>query len=351
LGPYPVSGKVLDKSGAPVAGVKIRFSSRTGTVRIPLPVTTAADGSWSQEGFGRARWFQATPVLRGWRFTPEQREYSQPTSELNFEGEGPFSVVGKVIDRTGRGVEGVKIVFSSGERGAIVPEAVVTDASGSFSQEGFWARFTYTARPYKEGWGFAPASQDFDISSTILAFTAREPYSVSGRITDRSGKGVGDFVVTFSASGAGDALFAVVRTASDGTFSQSGFCGGTTYRALPQHEDWTFIPAFREFEDASDQVNFEAREPEVVITVSSDYGSPIPPCGENVFIRGSSVDASVNAIVSEEPARVGPGRDQCPHPAVTVGCPLSLRKTRPSRGCGKRNTGCRSRLLLREAAR
>jgi len=299
-GPYSVSGKVTDADGNGLPGIKIVFSPRGGARTSPPAVTTAEDGAWSQSGFARGATYWAIPSARGTGFSPAYREFSGPATGLHFVENSPYSISGKVLDEKGDPVPGANIIFSSTRRSRNVPPPVLTGNDGTFAQSDFSPGASYRAIPQKTGWAFAPQQLDFNSSMTDIVFLGRAPFTVSGRVMNRSGQGVGDVQIIFAADDESAYTPEPVTTAGDGRFSQSGFWAGRGYKAIPKKGDaWTFLPGMHQFNDASGALDFEAHEPQATLTVISDHGTPTPPRGESVYAVGSTVSAAVDAMVLE----------------------------------------------------
>ena len=298
-GPYSVSGKVSDATGKGLAGVKIVFSPRGGVRWTPPSVLTAGDGSWSQAGFGRGSTYWAIPSGGETRFSPSYREFSGPAAGLDFVAGETYSISGKVLDEKGNPVSGVEVVFARRSRSGAVPARVATGQDGAFSQVGFSAGASYRATPQKVGWGFQPTYIDFGGWTENVVFIAKEPYAVSGRVTNGSGKGVAGVQLIFAADDPSAHTPIPVTTASDGTFSQTGFWGGRGYTAIPKKEGWSFTPGMRQFGGATSVLDFAASEPQAALAVVSDYGTPAPPRGRQTFALGTTLNAAVDPLVLE----------------------------------------------------
>lgn len=143
-----VSGTVTDAAGIPVAGARIHgsFSEEISSggegrqIRMALAIadggaakgaplaTTAADGSFTAE----IRRQVAEGANLGVRLTAAADDFgdSKPQRLVLKNGDtkegiklalrGAGSVAGKVVDGTGRGVQGVKVTLSSGEGGFVI---------------------------------------------------------------------------------------------------------------------------------------------------------------------------------------------------------------------------------------
>jgi len=175
-----ISGTVTDAGGSPVAGARIHGSfseeiSSSGDgrqVRMALAIgdggmnkgaplaTTGADGSFSAE----IRRQVAEGANLGIRLTAAADDFGDSKSErvvlkngdtkdgIKLALRGAGSVAGKVVDGTGRGVQGVKVTLGSGEGGFVImdggdmPEMGGSGQSGTSDVDG-----TFTIKGVPEG--------------------------------------------------------------------------------------------------------------------------------------------------------------------------------------------------------
>jgi VWFA-related protein len=296
-GPYAVSGRITDADGNPIAGVKIVFSPRRGTQKTPPAAVSGGDGTWSQSGFVRGNTYWAVPAANSTSFSPGYREFSGPATDLDFVESPRYAISGRALNSEGNPEPGVTIVFASVRRSAQVPAAVTTGSDGKFTQSGFAPGSPYRATAQKAGWTFVPQSFDFSAPMSDMVFVGKGPYAVSGKVINKSGQGVGDVQIVFVADDLSAYAPQPVVTAGDGTFHQSGFWSGRSYKAIPRKDRWTFLPGMLSFNDSANSLDFEAHEPQATLTVTSDYGTPSPSRGATTYAVGETVNAAVDVLV------------------------------------------------------
>lgn len=84
---------------------------------------------------------------------------------------------------------------------------------------------------------------------------APEIFSVGGNVTSPSGK-LSGVTLTFGRTSGTGTIPPRVQTASDGTFSQTGFVSGTTYKVTPSKPGYTFTPKNITFASGSSNLTF-----------------------------------------------------------------------------------------------
>jgi kumamolisin len=84
---FSVSGLTMEPSvGKAIVGATMTFTAISGVETVPAPVTTNADGSWSQAGFQAGGTYRVTPSMTNYTFTPAYLDFSSTTPTLNFTG-------------------------------------------------------------------------------------------------------------------------------------------------------------------------------------------------------------------------------------------------------------------------
>jgi len=175
---------------------------------------------------------------------------------------------------------GVTITFTRTSGSGAIPAPVTTLSNGAWSQTGFANDTHYRATPSMAGYTFTPPYIDWIGSNDSLDFTAAAPFGVSGAISGATQSGV---TITFSrVSGAG-AIPPAVTTRTDGRWSQTGFSTGTTYRARPSKDGFTFDPLYRDFSGTSSSLNFTAAPAVVSLQEALDHTS-------HTFTTGGDAD-------------------------------------------------------------
>jgi protocatechuate 3,4-dioxygenase beta subunit len=225
---YPISGRVTDGSGNPVAGVTI--SDGAGHT-----ATTDASGNYTVSCLS-AGTYTLTPSKTNYTFSPASRTISVPPSapDQNFTATAVLSsIAGRVTDGSGNPIAGVTISDGAGH-------TATSDASGNYTLSGL-AAGTYTLTPSKSGYTFSPASRTVSVppSATGQNFTATVvvTYSISGRVTDGSSNPVSG--VTLS-----DGVGHTVTTDTSGNYLFSGLAAGT-YTVTPSKSGCAFSPPSR----------------------------------------------------------------------------------------------------------
>ncbi|MGC9041156.1 MAG: carboxypeptidase regulatory-like domain-containing protein [Roseiflexus sp.] len=226
-----ISGRVVDSAGNGVAGATISDGMRSAT--------TNAQGFYTLSSVPPGT-YTLTPSHSDYIFTPSARSITvnRHLSDQNFTAIcASCSINGQVTDNAGNGVAGVTI--SDGAR------SVMTDAQG---------RYTLTNVPpgvatlvaTRSGYAFSPSSRSLTVDRHLSGqdFTATPaPYTVSGRITDSAGNGIGGVTVSDGARS--------VVTDGNGVFTLRNIPAGT-YTLTPSHGSDTFTPANRTVTVTSD---------------------------------------------------------------------------------------------------
>ncbi len=230
---YAVSGKVIDANNNVITGVTLGFSDGSS-------VTTGTDGSWSKSGLSGT--VTVTPSKSGYSFTPVSTQVTGTANNVNFTGTATFTASGRVTDGNGNGIEGVTISFL---HIAASFDSVTTDANGYWVRDGLIP--TVTVKPTKSGWHFDPESKSLKGSSSAVNFQGDPFYSVSGKVTDKKGKGIQGVWVNFSY------ISGSAKTDAQGNWSKANLYG--TVKVTPEGEG-TFLPASINVTQARSDVNF-----------------------------------------------------------------------------------------------
>lgn len=197
--PFSIFGKVTDGGGVGVPGVTLTFSLLSRAGAVPGAVTTDGNGEFSQGGFTNGAEYHVTPEKDDLRFSPVGRDFSVETasSALTFVLAAPYTLSGKVVDTSGKGVAGVEISFLCMTGDGELPAAVFSDEVGFWTQSGFSYGFGYVVSVKKAGYAFDPWYREASGAADDLDFTAAPPYSVSGRVADKLGRGIEGVEVGF----------------------------------------------------------------------------------------------------------------------------------------------------------
>jgi hypothetical protein len=238
---YTASGQVISKYGKSIAGVTLTFAATntTGTRSAPAPVTTDANGNWTQAGFESGTPYQVTPSRGTTSFSPSYRAFSDltaPNMSLNFQDPTTFNASGIVQTKNGVPIPGVTVAFATdyGPR----QNWVQTDATGRWSQTGFDPYVVNTAPLLLAGYTFSPAT--LTIGPAELLATGTSPYSASGTIVNSFGIALDGIVITITPDqGTAPNPFTTLK---DGKFSFSELEKLTKYTLVPAKASYQFNP-------------------------------------------------------------------------------------------------------------
>src|SRR5262249_23105251 len=155
-----------------------------------------------------------------------------------------FTASGKVTNGSGVGVPRITMIFSRvAANGTLpVPDQVLTDDIGNWSQSGFEEGVTFQVTPNNPDFSISPSGGTFGVSNPAQNFTARRFYSVSGKVLNGAdGKGIGAAKIQFSYPGSTSILSETISDAS-GAWRQSGFVEGDVYHVIASKENFGGTP-------------------------------------------------------------------------------------------------------------
>lgn len=151
-----------------------------------------------------------------------------------------YTVSGRVIDYTGKGIADILIKFSNGT-------SVKTAKDGTWKKSGFSRQITIT--PSDERWVFVPKSRTVKTGKSFLLFKGYpKPYKASGRVTDYSGKGLAGVKISFSNTQSSTV------TNDSGEWSYDGLKGAPL--VTPSKPGYIFIPSTRTASRTAGQITF-----------------------------------------------------------------------------------------------
>jgi hypothetical protein len=107
-------------------------------------------------------------------------------------------------------------------------------------------------------------------TSGNFSISPSEDFDASGMVTS-GGAGLSGVTINFSRVSGTGAIPASVSTVGSGGWSQTGFQLGTVYRATPSKTNCSFSPAFLDFSDANNNLNFTIAK--TAITSRAKLGS------------------------------------------------------------------------------
>jgi hypothetical protein len=233
-----ISGRVARAGGAGSPGVQIVLSgSKTDSA------TTDANGNFSFPGLLRGGHYRLTPAeSSNLIITPETTSVKNLLADrsVSFTSVPLHTLSGRVTKAGGTPITGVNVSLSGSETGE-----ALTDAGGNYSFPGLRADGTYTVTPSRRFYGFTPPERTFDTlaGNTTANFTgALRSHTVSGRVSDQFGVGMGGVTVHLNGAQA-----ATTQTDADGNYSFGGLTAGDTYAITPTARHFTFSPPAHDF--------------------------------------------------------------------------------------------------------
>lgn len=242
-GTFVIAGRVVNASGVGIPDVKIES---TGDVNDG--VFTNSTGAYTLTGAAPGT-YTITPEKSDATFTPASRNVTVTSANVtgvNFtgsgEGAGTLTISGRVTNRGGVGIAGVRIE-STGE----VEDGILTNANGFYTLTGAEAG-NYIVTPDKEGVVFSPSARSVNVSTTNVSDvnfvaqgggTGEGSLTISGRVVDGSGVGVPNVRIE-STGEVEDGIL----TNANGFYTLTGAAAGS-YTITPDKTDTGFTPAVR----------------------------------------------------------------------------------------------------------
>ena len=268
--PYAVSGKVLDGTGAAVAGVLVALSDPTDpTARTDL---TDANGAYAFPNLV-AGTYTVTPSKAESTFTPASRSATVGPSQSNVDftvATTTYSVSGTVTDASGP-LAGVTVTAGG--------QTATTGANGTYTLSGLVAG-TYDVTPSKAAYGFTPGSLAVIVGpdQTGVDFAGtQQVYSVSGVVTDSDAQPLAGVQVTANGH--------TLDTGADGAYTLPDLPSGT-YDVTVSLAEHAFTPASQSVTVGPDQVgiNFVGTENGYTISGVVKDGADQPLAGVTVTL-------------------------------------------------------------------
>ena len=243
----------------------------------------------------------ATPEKEGWVFSPEQRQYTNISSNvssdqlsdgINFVGVvyEPFPVSGRVTD-AGVGLAGVTVEFDNSGGTAL------TDGDGYYSMEmdPLWGGHI---TPSLEGYTFVPLFATLDpylsCDSTHVDFvvTPEAEVTISGYVRTESGAPLGGVVLDFGSAGETQTFFS-------GAYSKAvpvGWSGTVT----ASKSGYTFSPTSKTFSNVTTHQTQDFLGMPTTVTISGVVGtsSGSPMSGVGLTFSGSDGTVTTTTDVS-----------------------------------------------------
>lgn len=150
-----ISGLVVDKTGAGIAGVKVTIGN--------VSSMTDSSGKYSVENVSYGT-YTVTPAKTGYYFLPQTQSIMMDKSQTACKdivgSTEPFqnmgTVTGKVLDRNGKGIPNVTMTIGEA--------STLTNSAGIYSVDMLYG--SYTVSPAKTGYYFVPLTQDIALNNS-----------------------------------------------------------------------------------------------------------------------------------------------------------------------------------------
>jgi uncharacterized protein (TIGR03437 family) len=233
-----ISGRLRGSSFDSFASTMVEL---TGTRNIK--VTASTDGFYSFGLLPAGGTYTVRPSSTFFRFNPQSRTFTNLTADqvnTDFTSSRISTVVrGRVTDFSGAPMAGVSVTAGSGSGRA------ETDANGNYVITGLsGSSFTITPGSSQSSATFEPAfvvlpPSDGDRFANFKG--TREPFTLSGRVTDGGGAAVADVSITLNGGGHS----ASTITNSQGLYSFPGLPSGHVYTVGAAKSGIVMAPATR----------------------------------------------------------------------------------------------------------
>jgi hypothetical protein len=138
-----------------------------------------------------------------------------------------------------------------------VPDTTIVNST-SISSPYSWA-IPVSITPRSDYQIVVSSTSDPAISSTSDTFSITappQPFSVSGKVTKSNATGIQGVTMTFSRVSGTGPVPGSVQTFSDGSWSQTGFAVGTTYKVTPSKPTYSFSPKNSTFSNGDTSLTF-----------------------------------------------------------------------------------------------
>jgi hypothetical protein len=242
---YTVSGRVLDDRGSGVDGV-------------PATLTNANDGSSQTTVTSNGGAFSFTGVPAGFSYsvstpstyilsyTPKNIDELSDNVVLNLAATRvTYGIAGVITDTSQHGLEGVTVKLTGGSSDL----TTITNSDGVYGFDGLPSGEYFSVTPMKADYVFSPATRQIYTytSQGGINFTALKSYTVSGRVLNGTGQGLGGITLTLDGP-----QKSAVKTASDGNYSLTVTATGN-YALIPSIEQdyYAFSPPNQSFDTSN----------------------------------------------------------------------------------------------------
>jgi hypothetical protein len=248
-----ISGLVIDQDGDPLDDFTVSLSGDASQ-----QATTGFDGAFSFVNLTDDGSYLVTPTRVGYLFSAPFQGYDDLTGEQTVvfvATPANFSVSGTVVDGDLVPQDNVTVTLSGTTAGE-----VVTGPDGTYSFDDLPANGTYFVTPSLPGTSFSPPQLTVDALQDDLSgadfvglLPTAAPVSISGRVIDNSGSGIGGARLTLT-DARGEVHTAL--TNPFGYYSITGVPVGTTYVLSVTRKGYQFRPQVISVTDSLSGVDF-----------------------------------------------------------------------------------------------
>jgi hypothetical protein len=192
-----------------------------------------------------------------------------------------FKISGTITGGGGAPLASATVTLSGSQTGS-----TQTNASGFYSFSNLASGGNYTVTPSKAPFTFVPTNRTFNnLSAHQTGNFTIVTYSISGRVTNASGAGVGDVTLTLSGHQSG-----TTQTDANGNYSFPSVGGGGNYTITPSKPDalltYTFNPTSRSI------TNLSANTGLIDFTSSVSIITTVNPIGDAYVQDGSAANTN-----------------------------------------------------------
>ncbi len=283
-GLHSISGQVTS-GGAGLAGVTVAagFSSGLSDAQGNYTISGLSDGGYMLDA-----------VADQYVFTPVWQPATVAGSDIggfNFSGATAlFSISGTIANEAGQPLAGATVTTQ--QFISTTPITATTDAQGNYTLSGLPPQSeAYLVTPSDKGYSFLPFFGWSPVSNadvTGINFTAIPALTVSGRITDTSGAGVGEIYIYPDV-----ALNTTIETDSEGNYSLTMPPGDYTLRPVDGLGLYNFDPAAARIHlDTSNLsgVNFSASQNFQISGQVLNGATGVPGASVKLFLESFSLE-------------------------------------------------------------
>ena len=249
---HVISGRVADPGGTGLSGITVTLGGSDSRT-----TTTDGAGNFSFSGLIEGGNFRVTSTGNNFLLNPLDYTFKRLLNDASapFTAIPKYRLSGRVTDPNGNPLNGVSVSLTGTQTGN-----AFTDSNGNYAFENLRSDGNYTVTPSRTNYGFTPPSRTYNTlaGDTTANFTGELlKYTLSGRVVDSSGAGVGGVTVQLSGSQTRTA-----QTDSAGNYSFADVRATGSYTLTPSKTFYNFSPPSYSFFNLSNNflnLNFTAQ--------------------------------------------------------------------------------------------